>query len=114
MTKSVHAAELADPETGLIEFPDWDKTRLYTLAMMKYTGCRTILSKKFCDFLGVTQGTLDPRLVELCNELKRLKARKKYLEMIETKYGASLGWVLMPECAELREIPDRIAQIKER
>lgn len=79
ITKSLSAADLMDPESGRILIPEDDATRVYTLAMTKFTGTRTILSKAFCTFLGVSKGELDPRLVELCNELKRLKRRKNYL-----------------------------------
>ena len=114
ITKSLSAADLMDPESGKIRIPEDDATRVYTLAMTKYTGTRTILSKAFCTFLGVSKGELDPRLVELCNELKRLKRRKSYLQMIATKYDAALGWVLMPEFTEYMQIDSKIEEVKQR
>lgn len=76
ITKSLDASEFEDADGSMI-VPEDDATRLYTLAMMKYCNLRTILSSKFCAFLGVEKALLDNRLVELCNELKRLKSRKK-------------------------------------
>ncbi|MBE6518326.1 MAG: hypothetical protein E7Z70_02125 [Thermoplasmata archaeon] len=113
MTKTCNYHEYFD-EKGNISIPDSDRTRIYTLAMMKYSGCRTILSRKFMSFLGIDPDPLDTRLVELCNELKRLKARKKYLEQLEKKFIHSFGWFLMPESLELPEILVKIAEVRDR
>lgn len=84
-----------------------------THAMMKYTGCRDIIGKRFLAFLGLVDDSALPLdLMEKKNELKRLKARRKELKAIEDRYKGAFGWILSPQHDEIHKVDARIRVLK--
>ena len=84
-----------------------------THAMMKFTGCRDIIGKKFLAMLGlVDDSSLPLDLIEKKNELKRLRDRKEQLTALEERYKGAFGWLASPQYAELCRIDREIERVK--
>ena len=84
-----------------------------THAMMKYTGCRDIIGKRFLAMLGLgDETTLPLDLIEKRNELKRLRKRKDELQAMEEACRGSFGWIVSPQKLELTGIDVRIEEVK--
>ena len=84
-----------------------------THAMMKFTGCRDIIGKRFRAMLGLVDDTALPLdLIEKKNELKRLRDRKEQLTALEERYKGAFGWLASPQYAELCRIDREIERVK--
>lgn len=84
-----------------------------THAMMKYTGCRDIIGKKFLAMLGlVDDSSLPLDLIQKKNELKRLQQRKEELTEMESRFKGAFGWLASPQYGELCRIDREIARVK--
>lgn len=94
---------------------DTDSQRLadITHAMMKFTGCRDIIGKKFLAMLGlVGDSSLPLDLIEKKNELKRLQQRKEQLTAMEDRFKGAFGWLASRQYGELCRIDREIARVK--
>ena len=84
-----------------------------THAMMKFTGCRDIIGKKFLAMLGLVDDSgLPLDLIQKKNELKRLQARKEELTKLEERYKGAFGWLASPQYGELCKIDRMISKVK--